>query len=230
MSDDLYTVSAPSGNWANVIFCRMSPNSSNDWNNRWTQTKNLTYDGSKNYWIVSNSALTDSDKNANPSTSIINVTVAGNGSGKSPWCGGKDWDVLASKLDKYGSITFSKVAADEFLFKVVINGDIWLGYDNLDDNSKNVCTNSDGNIKFTTASCSDLTIKFIDGKISVTITTLPTKYYLTGIAGNNKIEMSLQGTEYVLLKQPVKSTDVVKVLVESGCGNVEYTALNVVSD
>lgn len=50
---DLYEVTVPSGNWTNVIFCRMSPSASaNNWNNRWNQTADLTWDGSKNHYTV----------------------------------------------------------------------------------------------------------------------------------------------------------------------------------
>lgn len=50
---DLYQVTVPSGNWTNVIFCRMNPSTTaNNWNNRWNQTSDLTYDGTKNHYTV----------------------------------------------------------------------------------------------------------------------------------------------------------------------------------
>ncbi|MDO4748943.1 MAG: starch-binding protein, partial [Eubacteriales bacterium] len=49
-----YKVTVPSGSWTNVIFCRMNPSStSNNWNNKWNQTGDLTYDGTKNLFTVS---------------------------------------------------------------------------------------------------------------------------------------------------------------------------------
>lgn len=56
--DDLYAVVAPSGkNYANVIFCRMNPgNNTNNWNNKWNQTGDLVYDGTKNLFTVPNGA------------------------------------------------------------------------------------------------------------------------------------------------------------------------------
>ena len=52
--DNIFYCKAPSGTWTNVIFCRMNPsNSTNDWPNKWNQTGNLTYDGSKKLFTVS---------------------------------------------------------------------------------------------------------------------------------------------------------------------------------
>ncbi len=45
-----YSATVPAGqSHANVIFCRMNPGTTaNNWNNRWNQTSDLTYDGTKN--------------------------------------------------------------------------------------------------------------------------------------------------------------------------------------
>ncbi len=44
-----YKVTAPSGTWSNVIFCRMNPASTSlNWETRWNQSGNLVWDGSKN--------------------------------------------------------------------------------------------------------------------------------------------------------------------------------------
>ena len=52
---DLYEAAAPSGTWTNVIFCRMNPSTStNNWNNKWNQTSDLTFDGTKNHYTVKN--------------------------------------------------------------------------------------------------------------------------------------------------------------------------------
>ena len=51
--DGVYEVTAPSGTWANVIFCRMNGSSSvNDWGNKWNQTGDLTFDGTKNLFTI----------------------------------------------------------------------------------------------------------------------------------------------------------------------------------
>ena len=50
---DYYSVTAPSGTWKNVIFCRMNGSTTeNKWDNRWNQTEDLTYDGTKNLFTV----------------------------------------------------------------------------------------------------------------------------------------------------------------------------------
>ena len=50
---DLYQVTVPSGSWNNLIFCRMNPSASaNNWNNKWNQTSDLTYDGTNNHYTV----------------------------------------------------------------------------------------------------------------------------------------------------------------------------------
>lgn len=50
----IYKVDAPSnGTSAKVIFCRMNPASAtNDWSNKWNQSNNLTWDGSKNLYKI----------------------------------------------------------------------------------------------------------------------------------------------------------------------------------
>ena len=54
--DGIYEMKVNSGkSHKNVIFCRMNPgNSTNDWNNKWTQTGDLTWDGSKNLYTINN--------------------------------------------------------------------------------------------------------------------------------------------------------------------------------
>ncbi len=51
---NLYEVTVPAGkNFTNVIFCRMNPSASaNNWNNKWNQTADLTYNGTSNCYTV----------------------------------------------------------------------------------------------------------------------------------------------------------------------------------
>ena len=51
---NLYEVTSPAGkNFTNVIFCRMNPSASaNNWNNKWNQTSDLTYNGTSNCYTV----------------------------------------------------------------------------------------------------------------------------------------------------------------------------------
>ncbi len=51
---NLYEVTAPAGkNFTNVIFCRMNPSASaNNWDNKWNQTADLTFNGTSNCYTV----------------------------------------------------------------------------------------------------------------------------------------------------------------------------------
>lgn len=50
---EFYQVTAPSGNFTNVIFCSMNPGSIGlSWNDKWNQTGDLSYDGTKNHYTV----------------------------------------------------------------------------------------------------------------------------------------------------------------------------------
>ena len=50
---DLYELTSPSKEFTNVIFCRMNPSATaNNWNNKWNQTADLTYNGTQNWYTV----------------------------------------------------------------------------------------------------------------------------------------------------------------------------------
>ena len=52
-ADGIYEVTVPTGNYKKVIFCRMNgSNSTNDWNNKWNQTGDLTYTAGKPLYYV----------------------------------------------------------------------------------------------------------------------------------------------------------------------------------
>ena len=54
IGNNVYEVTVPSGNHKNVIFCRMNGSASaNNWDNRWNQTADLVFDGTKNLYTVS---------------------------------------------------------------------------------------------------------------------------------------------------------------------------------
>ena len=54
-ADGIYQVTVPSGNWTNVIFCRMNPaTTDNNWNNKWNQSGDLVYDGVNNLCTIKN--------------------------------------------------------------------------------------------------------------------------------------------------------------------------------
>ena len=48
-----YTAAAPKSGFTNLIFCRMNPSATaNNWNNKWNQTADLTWDGTNNLYTV----------------------------------------------------------------------------------------------------------------------------------------------------------------------------------
>ena len=89
-NDGVYEVTCQ-GTRANVIFCRMNPaNQENNWNNKWNQTADLTWDGTKSqynvperdwdnsgneYWVeIGNN---DTPNNPNQPQGITSYTVCG---------------------------------------------------------------------------------------------------------------------------------------------------------
>lgn len=51
--DDVYQAQSPNKSYNNLIFCRMNGGTtSNNWSNKWNQTADLTYDGTKNCYSV----------------------------------------------------------------------------------------------------------------------------------------------------------------------------------
>ena len=51
--DGIYSCTSPNKSYKNVIFCRMNPSeSANNWNTKWNQTSDLTYDGTKNCYTI----------------------------------------------------------------------------------------------------------------------------------------------------------------------------------
>ncbi len=54
---DVYEATIPSGNWKNLIFCRMNPATpENKWDNKWNQTNDLEYDGTNNHYTIADGA------------------------------------------------------------------------------------------------------------------------------------------------------------------------------
>ncbi len=118
--DGIFEVTAPSGTWANVIFCRMSSASSTlDWSNKWNQTADLTYNGTNNLYII-NDGSWDAGKWLTYSQTYTVVGV-------DTLCGTK-WDTTntANDMVKNGTTglyekVFTNVAAGSYSFKVVVS-------------------------------------------------------------------------------------------------------------
>ena len=122
---DTYQVTAPNGNWTNVIFCRMNPNASaNEWNNAWNQTSDLTYDGTKNHYTVSAGAWSNGAgtwSEYKPSTPVVTLVGAFN-----------SWDKTATELNADGKVYTAFIDKFAGEFKIIIDG-AWFGqgYENV---------------------------------------------------------------------------------------------------
>lgn len=230
-ADNLYEVTSPNKVYKNLIFCRMDPaNATNNWNNKWNQTANLTYDGTKNAYALE-SGEWDNVKGTWYKVDKGNY-VAGNGVAGNSWCGGEDWNVTNSQLDEDGKITFMNVPAGSYEFKVVQDGE-WLGYDYIDLNNstKDDCRfkgieNNGGNIKFATTEVADITITFTNCKITVTATfaaPIEERYVLMGVGNDWEVGKPLElvansDNDLILLNQSIlKTEDAVKVVQLNGC-------------
>ena len=95
---DLYELTSPNKSFTNVIFCRMNPSASaNNWNNKWNQTADLTFDGTLNHYTVKAGTW---DKGggtwsiwpvpAEKTYKDITITVVANATPKIHWWNGGD--------------------------------------------------------------------------------------------------------------------------------------------
>ena len=247
--DDVYKVEVPTPSNSkyhkNVIFCRMNPQSTtNNWDNKWNQTIDLTYDGTKSMFTVTDPWGNDSNgKKATGSWSAVATYIAGNGK-DSKWCNGVEWkgDDSKNKLVD-GKITFAGIPAGEYEFKIV-DKNCWYGYTTYFKSASSTQSNfisyintADDNIKITTTVCSDITVNFnsTSKEITVNATFYEPKYVLMGVAGDwtNGIELEpnpSNSNEMMLLGQPIsKAKDAIKVVKKTPCGDSFYADVKVSS-
>ena len=249
--DDVYEVKVPTPSNSkyhkNVIFCRMNPQyTTNAWNTPsktyvWNQTVDLTYDGTKSLFTVTDPWGTDSNgKKATGSWSAVATYIAGNGK-DSKWCNGVEWkgDDSKNKLVD-GKITFASIPAGEYEFKIV-DKNCWYGYTGNFDAANSTesdyisyINTGDDNIKITTTECSDITVNFNSStkKITVTASFHESKYYLMGMGGDWETGEALQenpnnANELMLLGQTIsKANDAIKVVKKTPCGDEFYAGVS----
>ena len=115
--DGVYEVTVPSGSWTNVIFCRMNPGAAtNDWSNKWNQTGDLVYDGTKDMYAM-NAGSWDQGAWGTYVYEEAYYTIAGtiSSAGWSPENGERLRDEDADGIYVY---TYTNVAAGSYEFKV----------------------------------------------------------------------------------------------------------------
>ena len=113
---NLYEVTSPSKVYKNLIFCRMNPSATaNNWNNKWNQTGDLTYDGTKNHCTIKEGQW---DCGQNLTWSIwpipavktykdINITITANAEPQIKWSGAGD------KLADGGYVAMTATGAEK---------------------------------------------------------------------------------------------------------------------
>ena len=116
-----------------------------------------------------------------------NYYVAGNGTSGSIWCDGKSWNPSGSPMEN-GTITFENVpAGNDYQFKITTGSwnPSW-GSANIDAEHSNVTlSDAGGNVKFSLAQASDVTISFDGSKISVVVTPIASAPLVTANAASD---------------------------------------------
>ena len=168
-----YVAEAPQGSWSNVIFCRMNGSTTaNSWSNKWNQTGDLVYDGTKNLFTIASGvwdgataswSVYDDGSQVEPTPTAYYVAGTMN-----------DWSSDADVMTD-GVRVYSNLSAGTYEFKITKNGswDVNWGYESLDCSRTTIaCVESGeygGNISFTLTSATTVTIRFDGTHISVTV-------------------------------------------------------------
>lgn len=119
-----------------------------------------------------------------------NYYVAGNGTvegSEGRWCDGFDWNPSGSPMEN-GTITFENVpAGNDYQFKITTGSwDSSWGSANIDAENSNVAlSDAGGNVKFSLAQASDVTISFDGSKISVVVTPIASAPLVTANAASD---------------------------------------------
>lgn len=116
-----------------------------------------------------------------------NYYVAGNGTEGSSWCDAKSWEASGSPMEN-GTITFENVpAGNDYQFKITTGSwnPSWGGGDIDNENSNVALSNVNGNVKFSLAQASDVTISFDGSKISVVVTPIASAPLVTANAASD---------------------------------------------
>jgi len=154
--DGIYEATVDAGeSHKNVIFCRMNPSTStNDWNNRWNQSGDLTWDGSKNLCTI-NSGQWDCGTNVTWSTYVPTTPKINFMGTMTDWASG----VEMSENNGVYTLSLENVSAGDYSFKVK-QDDTWLGHSNITVNGLSVKNDSDDNCTFSSNEDGDYTFTY----------------------------------------------------------------------
>ena len=218
-----YKVTVPTGDYKNVIFCRMNPNNqTNNWNkdsNFWNQTDDLVYDGCKDLYTVKDGTW---DKGGGEWSSYDqSIKILGVG-GDWNWANGLTMTSHTGSEVKYMCLN----VANKESIKVVKYKCDYYGNGCVKDGSVSVTYDGDGNIVLSKG-VYDLYFDTSSNKLYIG-NAIPTKYLVMGIDGDwtTGIEMvknKNKDNEYMLIGQCInKSKDAIKFVKEYSCEAREY--------
>ena len=246
-ADGVYSAVTPAANngdgFPKIIFCRMKPNTANNWDNRWDKTVDITdYSEGKILFTINSGAW----NNASGSWGEWSYFITGNGTSDNNWCNGNAWNpgLCENKLVN-NKITFTNIPEGDYSFKIT-NGSWATTYGYSSNFDKGNSTKSDyieytndkdNNIVVKTSVCSDITVNFNSStkKITVQATFHEPKYVLMGVNNDWTTGIELEPNpdkdgEYMLLEQPIdNSKDAIKVVKKTPCGDEFFADIKVVS-
>jgi len=163
--DNTYTTTIPVG-YSKVIFVRLDGEATEaNWDNKWSQTVNLTIPENKNHFTVTSGGTGSECDGVWAKYPVVpTYYVAGTMT---------SWADNMVEMNE-GSYTFEDLAADTYEIKVVDNNSNWLGFDKLNTtaSNKNVYGEGTGNIKFVLGEEGDVTVAYDGAKITVTGATI----------------------------------------------------------
>ena len=202
--ENTYTATIPVG-YSKVIFVRLNGEATEaNWDNKWSQTVNLTIPEGKNHFTVTSGGTgSECDGEWAKYPVIPTYYVAGTMT---------KWDDEKVEMNE-GSYTFEGLAAGKYEIKVVDNNNNWLGFDKLNTTAsdKNVYGEGDGNIKFVLGEEGDVTVAYDGSKITVTGATIvapTTVFTVTVPEGTEKAFIAGNFTEWAPFEMTLKEEDV----------------------
>jgi hypothetical protein len=211
--DNTYTATIPVG-YSKVIFVRLNGAATEaNWDNKWSQTVNLTIPENKNHFTVTSGGTGSECDGVWAKYPVVpTYYVAGTMT---------SWADNMVEMNE-GSYTFEGLAAGTYEIKVVDDANNWYGFEVLDQtkSSANIY-NAGGNIKFTLAEAGNVTVAYANSKITVTGTfvapstkftvTVPEGTEKTYIAGNfnnwTPAEMTLKAGEEDVFELTVEGVE-----------------------
>jgi hypothetical protein len=221
-TNDIYSVTVPTGDYKNVIFCRMNPsNKNNNWttsNNGgplWNQTDDLVYDGCRDLYTIKEGTWGDGEWSSyDQSIKILGV------GGDWNWANGLTMTSHTGSEVKYMCLN----VANKESIKVVKYKCDYYGNGCVKDGSVSVTYDGDGNIVLSKG-VYDLYFDKSSNELYIG-NAIPTKYLVMGVNNDwdEGIVMEKHGeNEYKKLGLCInKSTDAIKFVKEYSCEAREY--------